>query len=242
MEDNFIFDEILNKINVMNNILVDIKDGTDDIEQVNELFRAVHTIKGAADMLFIQDVVDIIHKSEDLLQEVRDGKIELTKSMVHLFVEIKDYIKLIVTNTFEGFTDDETVDSLKVYFDTKFEAFRSKIVLVVSSDSNVQTIDADELKGYTILKAKDFVGANNILKHCTISMLFLDVSMNEKLSVKFIETIKNTLHYDYLPVVLIVPVHYKNLNMVGKLTGAKAWLSRPVQKDKILLIIEKILG
>ena len=195
MDDNFIYDEVLNKINAMHNILIDIKDGTDDIEEVNELFRAIHTIKGAAELLFMDNVVKIVHKSEDILQEVRDGKISLDKNLVHFFVEIKDYIKLIVTDTYEGFADDETLVELKHYFDKKFEAFKSKIVLIISDDTNVDSIKEDDLFGYTILKSKNILEANKVLHNCQVNMLFLDLSSNdEKLLVKFVDTLKNIPH------------------------------------------------
>ena len=242
MEENFIFDEILNKINVMNNILIDIKDGTKDIEKINELFRAMHTIKGTADLIFMSDIVDIIHKSEDLLQAIRDGKIEFDSVFAKLFIEIKDYIKLIVVNTNEGFTDDETVEALKLYFDKKFEAFQVKSILLITDDENASKIKADELMGYTVVKAHDFIGAHKALKFCKISMLFLDVYQREELSLKFIDTLKNKPEYRYLPVVLIVPEHYKNLKSIGQQACARAWLTRPLNKVKFFMIIKKILG
>ena len=243
MEENFIFDEILNKINIMGNVLIDIKDGTDDIEMVNELFRAVHTIKGAANMLFIQDVVDIVHKSEDLLQEVRDGKIDLDKNLVHLFFELKDFIKLVITNTFEGFSDDEMVEELKVYFDKKFNAFKSKIILIVTSDKKAWDIEENELKGYTIFIAKNFKTANNTIKHCKIDMLFLDVAMNEAMAIDFFENLKKLdIEYIYLPLVLIVSAKYEKLQEMGKEFGATAWLEKPIDKKRLFLIINRILG
>jgi len=242
MEENFIFDEILNKINIMNNILMDIKDGTDDIEQINEFFRAIHTIKGTADLIFMTDIVDIVHKSENLLQDVRDGKLKFDSNLAHLFIEIKDYIKLIVVNTNEGFTDDENVEILKVYFNKKFDAFKTKTILIITSDILVDEIKENELSGYAIFKAKNFVEAYRILKFCTIDMLFLDIFKSEDTTMVFLNKLRENSLYRYLPIVLIVPLHYNNLRKIGQQTDAKAWLTKPLNKIKLLLIIKKILG
>lgn len=242
MEENFIFDEILNKINIMHNILVDIKDGTDDIEKINELFRAIHTIKGTADLIFMTDIVDVVHKSENLLQEVRDGKLKFTESFAHLFMEIKDYVKLIVVNTNEGFTDDENVETLKLYFDKKFDAFKSKTILIITDDTLANSIKEDELLGYTIFKAKNFAEAYKILNFCTIDMLFLDIFNSEEATMVFLNKLKDSDKYRYLPIVLIVPLHYENLRKIGQQTCAKAWLTKPMNKIKLLMIIKKILG
>jgi chemotaxis protein histidine kinase CheA len=54
--------------------------------QVAALFRDAHTVKGSARMLGLDDVVDVAHRSEDLLGALRDGRFEPTRALVDLLL------------------------------------------------------------------------------------------------------------------------------------------------------------
>lgn len=49
----------------------------EDADLLNRMFRAFHTVKGGAGFLGVQPLVDLCHKAEDLLSEVRAGKLAL---------------------------------------------------------------------------------------------------------------------------------------------------------------------
>ncbi len=49
----------------------------DDRDVLNRMFRAFHTVKGGAGFIGITPMVDLCHKAEDLLSEVRAGKLTL---------------------------------------------------------------------------------------------------------------------------------------------------------------------
>lgn len=242
LEQDFIYDEMLNKINMMHNILIDIKDGTDNIEKVNELFRAVHTIKGAADLLFLMDIVDITHKSEDLLIEVRDGKISLDSILVRLFVEIKDFLSLMLNNTYHNTGDDETINSLSQYFDKKIESFKLKHILLISEFDLKGTFDDEDQDGCSILSTTKIDQGRSILKNSNIDLLFIDIEDDDEQGISLIDDLKENPDYKYLPIVLLISKNYPNLKYIGQLTGAKAWLEKPVSKDKVSMVIKKVLG
>ena len=78
MDENIFYDEFMNKLQCMENALLDVPSGTYDID---EIFRSVHTIKGTADLLGMTDVVNITHKAENLLEDIRSGKLILDKKL-----------------------------------------------------------------------------------------------------------------------------------------------------------------
>lgn len=49
----------------------------EDADLLNRMFRAFHTVKGGAGFLGVEPLVDLCHKAEDLLSEVRAGKLAL---------------------------------------------------------------------------------------------------------------------------------------------------------------------
>ncbi len=63
---------------------------------VNELFRIAHTIKGSSHMVGYEDIGNLMHKIEDMLDCVRNGSIIFDQSIVHLCFEGLDVIKKIL--------------------------------------------------------------------------------------------------------------------------------------------------
>ena len=64
----------------------------DDPAVINELFRSVHTMKGASGLFDIAPFTAVVHAAEDLLDAVRSGRIALAAEMTDLFLEGLDQI------------------------------------------------------------------------------------------------------------------------------------------------------
>lgn len=61
-----------------------------DIELLNEMFRAAHSVKGAAGMLGLKTVATLTHQMENLLGAIRSGKHVLTERSVEVLFESVD--------------------------------------------------------------------------------------------------------------------------------------------------------
>jgi len=60
---------------------------------VNELFRIAHTIKGSSQMVGYEDIGDIMHKIEDMLDGARNNSILFDQSIVSLCFKGLDMVK-----------------------------------------------------------------------------------------------------------------------------------------------------
>lgn len=60
--------------------------------QVNEMFRAAHTLKGGARMLKLQSIADLTHHLEDVLSELRDKKLQPVPELGALIHEVVAYL------------------------------------------------------------------------------------------------------------------------------------------------------
>jgi two-component system chemotaxis sensor kinase CheA len=60
---------------------------------VNELFRLAHTIKGSSQMVGYEDIGNLMHKIEDMLDCARNGSILFDQSIVSLCFEGLDIVK-----------------------------------------------------------------------------------------------------------------------------------------------------
>ena len=68
--------------------------GNDDL--VNELFRAVHTIKGSSGIFGFDNVVEFTHLVESVMGRIRDHEIELANALLTLLLESRDHISSLV--------------------------------------------------------------------------------------------------------------------------------------------------
>jgi chemosensory pili system protein ChpA (sensor histidine kinase/response regulator) len=62
-------------------------------EEINKLFRAIHTIKGSASQVGLRRLGGIAHRVEDLIGRLRDGEIEPSPAVVDLCLESVDVLK-----------------------------------------------------------------------------------------------------------------------------------------------------
>jgi len=72
---------------------------------VNELFRIAHTIKGSSHMVGYEDIGNLMHKIEDMLDCVRSGSIMFDPSVVSLSFKGLDVAKKMLDCRKEGVVD-----------------------------------------------------------------------------------------------------------------------------------------
>lgn len=66
------------------------------LEPVQAIFRVVHTMKGNASLLELQALMAFAHKSEDLLDALRENAIPVDSEMTSLLLEIQDVLRDLV--------------------------------------------------------------------------------------------------------------------------------------------------
>ncbi len=70
--------------------------GEIDPELINSIFRGAHSLKGLAGMFGFQDISDLAHHMEDLLDNFRLGKVPLSDNLVETIFESLEYLSLLV--------------------------------------------------------------------------------------------------------------------------------------------------
>lgn len=77
----------------MERILLDVESSEMSHEQINALFRAMHTIKGSAGLFGLDGIVSFSHEAENVLDRVRDGEIRLDAQLCALLLRCHDHVK-----------------------------------------------------------------------------------------------------------------------------------------------------
>jgi two-component system chemotaxis sensor kinase CheA len=68
-----------------------------DYEQIKDLFRAIHSIKGSAGFFGLPKIVALSHDMESILDKVREGTYDLTDSDVDILLSTIDILKVIIS-------------------------------------------------------------------------------------------------------------------------------------------------
>ena len=67
--------------------------GDTDSETVDRLFRNLHTLKGGAGFLGLERIAKLAHAGENLLDEVRGGKVGINKRVMDALLQTNDLLK-----------------------------------------------------------------------------------------------------------------------------------------------------
>ena len=84
-----------------------LEQGHADREQVNELFRAAHTLKGSSRMLKLVPITALAHSTEELLSALRDGTLTITPAVISLLNQAVDGLADLVSQLAEGAAGDD---------------------------------------------------------------------------------------------------------------------------------------
>ncbi len=79
-------------LQVVSDCLISLE-GNNNPEEINKLFRAIHTVKGSAAQVGLKRLGAIAHRVEDLIGRLRDGEIEPSPAVVDLCLESVDVLK-----------------------------------------------------------------------------------------------------------------------------------------------------
>ena len=67
-------------------------------ETVNLIFRSAHTIKGSAGLFGLEPIVAFVHVVETALDQVRLGRLELTRELATLLLGCKDHTEALIAH------------------------------------------------------------------------------------------------------------------------------------------------
>jgi two-component system chemotaxis sensor kinase CheA len=91
------FEESFEGLDAMESGLLNLDIGTADVEEINTIFRAAHSIKGGAGTFGFMDVSEFTHVMETLLDEMRNGERDVTPESTNLLLDAVDVLREMLT-------------------------------------------------------------------------------------------------------------------------------------------------
>lgn len=87
------FEESIEGLEIMESGLLNLNDDATDLEEINTIFRAAHSIKGGSGTFGFLEVSSFTHLMETLLDEMRDGRRQVTSSAVEVLLNAVDCLR-----------------------------------------------------------------------------------------------------------------------------------------------------
>ena len=88
------FDEAEELLAEMERLLLAVDVDAPDAEDLNAIFRTAHSVKGGASTFGVNDMTEVTHILETLLDRIRKGEMALTSEHVDAFLAAKDILKM----------------------------------------------------------------------------------------------------------------------------------------------------
>ena len=104
------YEESFEGLDTMETELLGLNPGEADAESINTIFRAAHSIKGGSGTFGLMNVADFTHVLETLLDEMRDGRRDVTQPAVDLMLASVDVLREMLT----ALRNSEEVDTVRV--------------------------------------------------------------------------------------------------------------------------------
>lgn len=135
----------------MESALLILEETPDDMEVINSVFRAMHTIKGSSGLFGFNAVVNFTHEAETVLDKVRDGERSIDAQLISILLDCRDHTAQLL-----DFCIEYPEKSLSSLLQEKGEELTVKLTGSTSAVNELESIDNIQLE--KIAEEKDLSG------------------------------------------------------------------------------------
>lgn len=158
----------------LNQNLLELEKNPENLEIINNIFRAAHSLKSSAAFVGLNELSDLAHMMENLLQGIRDGSMKVSSQIIDIIFKCFDEIHNIIDTIASGEKPEQDLkwlitDIRAICEKTAAPAESKKRTAGVSSAGSSQqeipktVIDADSRK-----KIKDGIERGNTCAEITV--------------------------------------------------------------------------
>ncbi|SIQ64218.1 chemotaxis protein CheA [Halanaerobium kushneri] len=152
MQDNgyldMFFDEAKEYVETLNNGILTLENNPGDKETIDAVFRAAHSLKGMAATMGFENLTELTHKMENMLDRVREGKLEVRTDFIDLLLQGLDNIQFLVEKIREN--EGEEPDGINLEGFIKELASYGQSASSSESDAGTAGLDADEESDFRV--------------------------------------------------------------------------------------------
>ncbi|MBP1154951.1 MULTISPECIES: chemotaxis protein CheA [unclassified Paenibacillus] len=116
-------EELGEQLQLMDDEILKLEQEGDSLRVIQSLFRAAHTLKGSSAAMGFEEMKQLTHEMEHLLDQVRSNKLEVTGPLIDLLFQSLDYLKQLkndIERNDKSMTDiSDCVEKLQTFTDMR---------------------------------------------------------------------------------------------------------------------------
>ncbi|NOV03148.1 chemotaxis protein CheA [Paenibacillus planticolens] len=177
-------DESKEHLQALNENLLSLESNPQDISIVHNIFRSAHTLKGMSATMGFEDIASLTHEMENVLDMVRNSKIEMNSFIFDCIFKSLDSLESMVEDIIQGGTGKADVSpivvSLRSIVTGEYKTAQTAAVTAVKEP--VKGIEVDEFQfsilqqsieaGFLVFYIEVNVNENCVLKAARAYMVF----------------------------------------------------------------------
>lgn len=103
-------------------------------DALNTYFRLLHTIKGTASCVGLKSLPAYAHKYEDLVGDIKSGKLVVSRAVIDVFLKGLDYLKFMYSEIQAGNQFEFEIDEAVKIYDQDFSKFEAVVAKEVTKE------------------------------------------------------------------------------------------------------------
>lgn len=105
-------DESREHLQAVNDYLLDLEKNPNELAYVNEIFRSAHTLKGMAATMGYEDIANLTHKMENVLDRIRNEELSVTSHLLDVLLNAVEALESMVALISTGGDGQQDVSHL----------------------------------------------------------------------------------------------------------------------------------
>lgn len=136
-------EEADDQLQELNKNLLEMEQNPDDEDTINNIFRAAHSLKSSAAFVGLNDLSELAHKMENLLQGVRDKTMQITPEIIDLLFKCFDYINSVIDLVSRGEEPDVDLSGIIAEIKDIHDTAADSAPQNTEDEAQTQSDDAD---------------------------------------------------------------------------------------------------
>lgn len=150
------FEESAEGVDVMESGLLNLTPDNIDVETINNIFRAAHSMKGGAATFGFLEISNFTHGVETLLDEMRGGQREASEDVIEVLLASVDCIRdMLDASQHQREANKEIIDSVQVRIDALLDKKTTTGSGEVSTEPDQTVSEASAESGWKIRYAPE---------------------------------------------------------------------------------------
>lgn len=120
----------------------------------------------------------------------------------------------------------------------------AKTILTVDDSASMRSMLEFTLTeaGFSVVSAEDGEDGITKLDGTTIDMIITDLNMPKMDGIEFIKKARAMSAYKFTPIVMLTTESEAAKKQEGKAAGANGWIVKPFNPDKLIAVVNRVIG